>query len=679
MTRKDPIVQGRSEGEQDLADGFAPAVLQYRDVWPSTKAVRWRATGGLASAHAQPSADGVTVAVEFENLVTPPPPEGAPPRYKDVGHLEFTDFKDWSEVSALLAPLYQKAATLQPDSPLRAEIAKIKAASADPEVEASLALRLVQDQVRYEFVGMDNGGYNPAPADLTWARRFGDCKGKTVLLLAILNELGIQAEPVMVNTQWGDALGDRLPKLDVFDHVLVRALINGRAFWLDGTAAADREVRDLAQPAYGWGLPVRASGATLERMAGEPLVLPKGETIMTIDSSAGLDEPPPVTVETVLHGDVAVLFSRKVGAISHDEAQKGFTNAWAKNYAWVDVKSVDWSFDAAAGEFRFSMKGVGKPGAWGVDNQSGAQVFEIDSSAFSKPKALARAAGPNADAPFAVDFPGYERAVTVVKLPDGGEGFSLVGDNVDETINGVQYRRATRFEHGAVVMTRSIRSMTNEVSAAQAKADDQKLAAFDTASSWIRGPLAPGKQGQDVQSLVSRGFDLLSQERPDMAMALFDQALAGDPTLTRRPRGPRHRLRRQGRLGQRPARVRAGRADEHRPPALDRTRRGAVRRRTLRPGDPGLQRGAGARPQPGPLPRPRRGLRRPGPARPRDAGRRGRHPPRPRRPRGLQPARRPEPGRSTSRPRRWRTTTAPSSSPPTTPTTWSAAASPTPR
>src|SRR6202007_2661627 len=121
------------------------------DVWPSTKAVRWRATGGLKSAQAQPSADGVTVAAEFENLVTPPPPEGAPPRYKDVGHLEFTDFKDWGEVSALLAPLYQKAATLEPSSPLRAEIAKIKAASGDPEVEASLALRLVQDQVRFLF------------------------------------------------------------------------------------------------------------------------------------------------------------------------------------------------------------------------------------------------------------------------------------------------------------------------------------------------------------------------------------------------------------------------------------------------------------------------------------------------------------------------------------------------
>ena len=49
----------------------------------------------------------------------------------------------------------------------------------------------MQDKVRYVFLGMNTGGYVPADADVTWARRFGDCKGKTTLLLAVLHELGI--------------------------------------------------------------------------------------------------------------------------------------------------------------------------------------------------------------------------------------------------------------------------------------------------------------------------------------------------------------------------------------------------------------------------------------------------------------------------------------------------------
>lgn len=529
VSRKDPIVQGKSEGEHHLVHGFGPAILQFRDVWPSGKAIRWRATGGVADPKVAQTSEGTAVTNTFESLVTKAAPDGAPPRFKDAGHIEFSEFTDWTQVSSLLYPLFAKAATISPTSTLQADIAKIKAASSDPEVRASLALRLVQDQVRYMFVGLDNGGYNPAPADQTWSRRFGDCKGKTVLLLAILHELGIEAEAVMVNSQAGDDLDSRLPKLDVFDHVLVRAWINGHAFWLDGTAAADRDVRGLSEPPYNWGLPVKAAGSGLVRMAGQPLNLPRGETIMWIDSSKGLDAAPPVRVESVLHGDYAVLFSRKVGALSHDEAQKGFVEAWTKNYTWVEVKSVDWSYDANAGEFRFSMTGTGKAGSWGEDNQTATRVFEIDGSAFGKPKALARPGSQDQTAPFAIEFPGYERSVTMLKLPNGGEGYSIVGDNIVAKLNGAEFIRTTRFEHGAVIMSRSVRTLQAEVSAVQAQLDNAKIGLFDTGSSWVRSPLPAARQAQTADALVERGYDLLNQDRPDQALALFDKALASNP------------------------------------------------------------------------------------------------------------------------------------------------------
>src|SRR5262249_7863219 len=150
------------------------------------------------------------------------------------GRFEISQVGDWSEVSALMAPLYDRTAVLKPDSPLRKELAKIKAASADPKVQAAAALRLVEDQVRYLFLGMNNGGFNPHPAALTWSRRFGDCKGKTVLLLALLRELGIQAEPALVDTEYGDDLDARPAMVAAFNHVMVRATIDGKVYWMDG-------------------------------------------------------------------------------------------------------------------------------------------------------------------------------------------------------------------------------------------------------------------------------------------------------------------------------------------------------------------------------------------------------------------------------------------------------------
>ena len=62
-----------------------------------------------------------------------------------------------------------------------------------------MALALVQEKVRYLLIEMNGGGYRPTNADVTWSRRYGDCKAKTVLLIALLRELGVAARPVLVS------------------------------------------------------------------------------------------------------------------------------------------------------------------------------------------------------------------------------------------------------------------------------------------------------------------------------------------------------------------------------------------------------------------------------------------------------------------------------------------------
>ena len=97
------------------------------------------------------------------------------------------------------------------------------------------ALQLVQDQISYLANGMDGGNYIPQDAEFTWAKRYGDCKAKSVLLLALLKQMGIEAEPVLVASSGGDALPELLPVPGDFDHVIVHAVIGGTDYWLDGT------------------------------------------------------------------------------------------------------------------------------------------------------------------------------------------------------------------------------------------------------------------------------------------------------------------------------------------------------------------------------------------------------------------------------------------------------------
>lgn len=133
-------------------------------------------------------------------------PENAPARFMATRLVQFSGYRDWDAVSRTFNPLFTGAGTLAANSPVKAEAARIAASTSDPAARALAALQLVQDRIRYVYVGLDGGNYRPAAVEETWQRRFGDCKAKTVLLVALLREMGIDAEPVLVASKGGDGI-----------------------------------------------------------------------------------------------------------------------------------------------------------------------------------------------------------------------------------------------------------------------------------------------------------------------------------------------------------------------------------------------------------------------------------------------------------------------------------------
>jgi transglutaminase-like putative cysteine protease len=220
----------------------------------------------------------VPMAVAGRNL--PAPMTQAPGRVELVAQapiaassagrmIEFSDFRQWSEVAGIFQPLFAQARQTGEGSPIRDEIARIRAEARDPVAQAGMALAVAQARVKYLYVGLGEGNLRPMPADQVWQRGFADCKGKAALLLAMLDGLGIAAEPALVATRGGEQLDRRLPNVTGFDHVIVRAEIGGRVFWLDPTqdAIAGGDLASRGAQQFGWALPVRL-GAGLEAMTG---------------------------------------------------------------------------------------------------------------------------------------------------------------------------------------------------------------------------------------------------------------------------------------------------------------------------------------------------------------------------------------------------------------------------
>lgn len=529
-TRRDPAFAGHSEVLAGPDDGAPFGRLRVRLLWPDGKKVQWRALPGVLQPKLTHSAQGNELVADLTNVTTPVAPNAAPGRYAVVNAIEATDFPDWGSVSATMLPLYTKAATLAEDSPLRGEAKRIEAETTDPIHRAELALQLVQEQIRYLYVGMNDGGYVPAAADTTWSRRFGDCKGKTVLLMALLHEMGIQAEPVLVNTTNGDFVAHRLPAMEAFDHVLVRATIAGRAYWMDGTGLGDTKLARLQTPPYQVGLPIAQGTRGLITLTPDPLVQPSETVSMALDASQGIDAPAKAIGSMRFRGASASEMRLKYSGLSAADRDQQLRELWRKNFDQVAPQSITTATDQSNGDFVISMTGTAKMD-WYAD--VGTRWYEVDRSRLGwkfdtdRPNAIEK------DAPFSVDYPDYWESRETIKLPSGGDGFKLQGGSVDQTVGGIYaFHRKVDINGDTLTMEASTRALAPELPAAKAEQTRSDLAALQNDGVYIRVPDSymataadiAALQGNDKalkQALLHRGA--VHVDRGELADSIADE------------------------------------------------------------------------------------------------------------------------------------------------------------
>ena len=509
--------------------------VAIRQTWPAALPIHWRGTGAFEHAQTRTTSRGTTLSVDLNDAVIPQPPAQLPARLLMPSTLQLSQYRDWAEISDMLAPHYRDAGRIAPDAPLRAEIARIAAASQDPGARAIAALRLVQDQVRYFALVMGDGNYLPAAADQTWARRYADCKGKTVLLVSLLQALGIEAEPVVVNTEAGDSLGDRLPIMPMFNHVIVRARINGRSYWLDGTRSGDRSLDDLAFSSLGWGLPIRAGGAPLEQLPFGPPAHPLQEGRIVYDGSHGLTGQVPVRAEFVMRGDEGQQMRQALAQQGRDAfltamREQMRTNSGVPGFTFGNVELGD---DPDGGAFTIIVTGQGVIDWQPVPGTAPAggprrMLFEQDLP--SMELGTLRPEGPFHDAPIALPVPLHIAAVETVILPNGGRGFSIEGGNVERVIAGTRFTRQLTLADGRATARWDAARIAHEISAADARASTAQYRQLNDDKVWLRA--APGAIGR------SRGTappPVVTVTTPEVRVAGTPEvrAGAGEPTTAR--------------------------------------------------------------------------------------------------------------------------------------------------
>lgn len=179
-------------------------------------------------------------------------------------YVELSNSDGWKEVVDWAVPLYQPEAKELP-AELQHQITQWKLGGGSEEKRILEVIRFVQDEIRYTGIQLGAQAYQPAHPFETFRLRYGDCKGKSVLLCVILKELGIEAYPALVDSESRKHVADRLPSPFCFDHVIVKILYAGRPIWIDTTRALQGGgLQSIYVPNFGKALVVKAGVSELE-------------------------------------------------------------------------------------------------------------------------------------------------------------------------------------------------------------------------------------------------------------------------------------------------------------------------------------------------------------------------------------------------------------------------------
>ncbi|MCJ2185993.1 tetratricopeptide repeat protein [Novosphingobium beihaiensis] len=438
VTSRDEVLGQRVQSITGLpASPLRLGTGRVRAIWPAAEKAKWQVLAKDVTA--KPERHGSMMELELPLPVPKQPemPDDAPARFKPLPVLELSTFQDWGDVSRVFAPLYQPQGKIADGSPLAAEADKIAAATQDPLERTQAALQLVQDQVRYLAVNMNAGNYTPqAPAE-TWKLRYGDCKAKTLLLLALLDRLGIKAEAVLAKASGVHDLQRHIPSAATFDHVLVRATVDGQPLWLDGTRIGSR-IEDIHNtPDLGYILPLRMAGAEPEMLKTHADARPSYEVSIDYDESTSYDLPSVATATVTIRGAEALKLGIGINALDTEKRDE-FIESYLRKVVG-DGQFTDVSVETSTEDAMAVIKGRGiLTTNWSPRDRVRVRRLNGPLANFTFSPDRARAEWRNI--PVATPAPFSAAYHVRIQLPDKGKGFTLEGaPDTDVTVAGSHF------------------------------------------------------------------------------------------------------------------------------------------------------------------------------------------------------------------------------------------------
>lgn len=255
--------------------------------------------------------------------------------YSPYSAVEVSSYSNWESVVQWALPLFENQ--IDTSAAIAEKVNQIKQQTNDPKQQLILALKFVQNDIRYMGIEIGSNSHFPAKASETINKRYGDCKDKSVILIALLRALNIDSYAVLVNSQNGKALDIKLPSAQLFNHAIVKAELDNKVYWLDPTLLNQGvTLETLYQPDYGFGLVVKKGVNKLESLRNSQ----SGSTVKFeeyYDLSNGIEGPSSFKSTIDLQGKKARSLRARLDRNSITELSESYASYYNNIFNGVEI------------------------------------------------------------------------------------------------------------------------------------------------------------------------------------------------------------------------------------------------------------------------------------------------------------------------------------------------------
>jgi transglutaminase-like putative cysteine protease len=404
-----PIFQNKYADFYDAQFSVPVYHMYYKLIVPTSRAVTIKNSQTNINPVTSSTTSGTVYEWNMDNLSALHVQDDLPSWYDPYPTVMVSEFKSWKEVSDWALGLFPSNISLS--TGLQKKIEEIKANNSTPETRIGAALRFVQDDIRYMGIEMGVNSHKPHTPSQIFAQRFGDCKDKSYLLCSMLRAMGIEADPVLINTSTKKTINSWLPSPTAFDHCTVRVNYNDQFYWFDPTISYQRgPIKEISYPDYQAGLVVNSANTGLTTISSQEKGKINVNELFRVNNETG---PVHLIVTTENTGSYADNARDEFKNTSLYEMKKSYRDFYGAYFDKIKIDSLTYKDDEKTGTFT-TIEYYTIDEFWKATDGQQKATFEpyVINSIIKKPKESDRTM------PFSLSYPANYHEEIRVNLPD---------------------------------------------------------------------------------------------------------------------------------------------------------------------------------------------------------------------------------------------------------------------